>query len=533
MTVGPDLRRAHVVEDQSAVFALLERPETHGRRDPVVRIDTHGAAVFLSGPDAYKVKRAVRFPFMDFSTLDKRRAACLAEVEINGPGAPGVYLGAVPITRGPHGLELAGEGPAVDYAVHMRRFDETTTLDRVADAGGLTGAMIDDLVAAVLAAHGRAPLRDGASAADGLGRYLQQNREAFAENADVFDPGRADALGRRMAAALAAVRPLLVERGALGRVRRCHGDLHLANVALIDGRPVLFDAVEFDDGIATCDVLYDLAYLVMDLWERGEAHLANRALNRYLAASEPADLDGLAALPLFIALRATIRAKVIAAGLPTLPADRRERATGDALRYFAVAEAAIAPVPPRLVAVGGLSGTGKSTLAAALAPRLGRIPGAVVLRSDETRKRLAGVADTDRLPSDAYTAAAGAQVYTTLRRHAARALAAGAAVIVDAVHARPEERAAIGAVAVAAGVRFTGLWLDAPVEILARRADARHGDASDADAAVVYRQAAYALGRIDWTTLSAGERPQETERTAAVALGLAAAEDPPSPRPLR
>jgi aminoglycoside phosphotransferase family enzyme len=177
---------SHVVADQREVFAFLEDPGTHGLAEPVVRIDTHGAAVFLAGPDVYKVKRAVRFPFMDYSTIEKRRAACQAEVSVNGPNAPDIYLGVVPITRAGGRLGLGGSGELVECAVHMRRFDETRTLDRIAAAGGLSPSLIAKLARAVLVSHAKAPRRDGAAAAAALKRYIAENGASLAESPELF-----------------------------------------------------------------------------------------------------------------------------------------------------------------------------------------------------------------------------------------------------------------------------------------------------------------------------------------------------------
>ncbi|MFG1300822.1 AAA family ATPase [Xanthobacter sp. V3C-3] len=510
----------HVVADQSAVFAFLADPATHGLVEEVTRIDTHGAAVFLAGPLAYKVKRAVFFPFMDFSTLEKRRTACAAEVEISGAGAPGLYLGVVPIVRTPQGLALGGDGPAVEYAVKMRRFDPDQTLDRIAERGGFTPELTKAVAATVVAAHAAAPVRRGFDAPGALGAYLEDNIAEFSARPDLFPAEDVERLATVSRAALARVRPLLAARSEAGFVRRCHGDMHLRNIALIDGRPVLFDAIEFNDEIATCDVLYDLAFLLMDLWQRDLTTAANAIFNRYLWAREDAELDGLKALPLFLSLRAGIRAKVEAAGLAHLKGEQRaqaERRVRDefahALRFADVEAPATNTVaslsgttvwktagPPRpaLCAVGGLSGSGKSTWAAKMASGLGLAPGAVVLRSDIERKRLSGAAETEKLPPEAYTAEASARVYDRLRALARRVLATGHSVIVDAVHARPEERDAIEAVAQAADARFYGVWLDAPEGELMRRVEARTGDASDADARVVRRQLAYDLGEIRW-----------------------------------
>ncbi|MDJ1156687.1 AAA family ATPase [Chelatococcus sp. SYSU_G07232] len=512
----------HVVSDQGEVLAFLGDPRSHGLTEPVRRIDTHGAVVFLAGENAYKVKRAVRYPFMDFSTLERRRAACEAEIAVNRPNAPHIYLGAVPITRTDSGLAIAaGPGPVIEWAVHMHRFDETKTLDRLAEAGGLSASLLDDLVAVVLAAHRRAPLRAGEGAVASLERYIAQNEEAFAETPALFAPERAEALTRAARGTFARVRPLLLARGEAGHVRRCHGDLHLRNVVLVDGRPTLFDAIEFDDAIATGDLLYDLAFLLMDLWERGLAVEANVVLNRYLFRSgEEAHLEGLAALPLFLSIRAGIRAKVVAAALPHLPPEEQATGTRDAQRYFRLAEECLASVPPLLVAVGGLSGTGKSTLAAGLAPRVGRLPGAVHLRSDSERKAMFSVAETEPLPEEAYALTITAEVYARLRRKAALALAAGQGVVVDAVHARADERAAIEEVARRAGAGFHGLWLEAPLPALVARIEGRARDASDATPAVVSRQAARDIGPMRWRVVDARGDAETVLSAALDALRL-------------
>ena len=181
----------------------------------------------------------------------------------------------------------------------MRRFDENATLDHIADREGVSDAIIDKLALAVRRSHARAPLRDAARAAHALETYIEQNNAAFAERPDLFDPPTARKLTVDSRLAFAILRPVLLKRGEAGFVRRCHGDLHLRNIVLIDGEPTLFDAVEFSDEIASGDVLYDLAFLLMDLEERGLRASANRLFNRYLAPEPPDALTGLVALPLF------------------------------------------------------------------------------------------------------------------------------------------------------------------------------------------------------------------------------------------
>ena len=257
----------------------------------------------------------------------------------------------------------------------------------------------------------------------------------------------------------------LDKRRAAGKVRHCHGDLHLRNICLFDGKPTLFDCLEFSELLASVDVLYDLAFLVMDLEHRGLAPLANRVLNRYLDRS--GEDDGLAAMPLFLSLRAAIRAHVTATTLETTAdAAASEELAADSRRYLALAHRFLRPAPCRLIAIGGVSGTGKSTLAAGLAPELGLRPGARVLRSDVTRKLLLGVDPESRLPASGYSREVTDRVYDFLRRNSAVGLAAGYTVIIDAVALRPEERDSFAAVARAAGVPFLGLWLEAPSAVM-------------------------------------------------------------------
>jgi uncharacterized protein len=504
---------------QVDVLAFLGRASTW-RGVPVRRIDTHGGVVFLAGERALKVKRAIRFPFLDFSTLAKRKTACLAEIEANRPFAPELYRGVIAVTRCRDGaLALGGDGEPVEWAVDMKRFDETKTLDRLADAGKIDLVMADQLARSIAAAHARAPVVDAAPWIDALADYIEQNAAAFRDYPALFPQGGVAELTTASRAAFAHLRPLLLARGEAGLVRRGHGDLHLGNIALIDNRPVPFDALEFDPVVASGDVLYDLAFLLMDLVDRGLEAAANVVLNRYLTETRRReDLDALAALPFLSSMRAAIRAKVTAARAAVAPPGDRAATERSATTYFELAMALIAPPPPRLVAVGGLSGTGKSLLARALAPDLLPHPGAVVLRSDIERKALSGIAETDRLPADAYTPEITVQTYAVLVDKARRTIAAGHSAVVDAVFSDAAERDAVAAIARADGMAFAGLFLTANLATRIARIGHRTGDASDADAAVARRQEDYALGMLDWNVIDASGTPEETLARAKAVL---------------
>jgi len=489
----------HLVADQSEVIAFLSRPETYGVSEEPVRFDTHAAIVFLAGDHAYKMKRAVRYPFLDFSTLEKRHAVCEAEIVLNRPNAPELYIDTVPVVRRGGGLALGGRGKVVEWLVRMRRFDPDDTLDHVAERGELTDELIAAVVAAISRMHRNAPVGDGDAATRRLGEWMRGNVKELAESPDVVPLDEVEELRRTSKAEFDRLRDLLLARGHAGFVHRCHGDLHLRNIVLIDGRPVLFDALEFDEALSTHDVLYDLAFLLMDLWQRGMHAETNRVLNRYLWLNHPVEnIDGCALLPLLMSIRAAIRAKVAVSTARIEDRRKARREIAEARHYFAFARSFLARREPVLVAVGGLSGSGKTTVSAALAPGIGQTPGAVHLRSDVERKRLFGVAVTDRLPASAYTREATDQVYARLRDKADRALRAGASVVVDAVHADPAERAAIEAVAGENRAPFIGIWLDAPESVLLERVAGRVGDASDADADVVRHQLAGNVGRISW-----------------------------------
>ncbi len=508
--------------DQAEAVAFLSRPDSHGPGVAEVRrIETHISHVFLAGPRAYKLKKAVRYPYLDFSTLEKRRAACAAEVAVNLRAAPGIYKGVVALVRRPDGrLAIDQPGETVDWLVAMARFDEDTLFDRLARQGKLDRRLIEELAAAVARFHREAEVHRETDFAESLRATVEGNAASMAGPAgDVFTAAERERLRALSLARLAAVARLLERRRARGLMRRCHGDLHLRNICLIDGRPVLFDAIEFNDTFAVIDVLYDAAFLVMDLDHIGQARLANLFLNRYLDESGLAldNDDGLPLLALFFSLRAAIRAHVAATAAGALQGQAAAEQRAEARRYLGEAFRYLEPARPRLIAVGGLSGSGKSRLAREVAPFAGPAPGARVARTDVVRKQLAGAGLWERLGPESYSAEMTARTYAEFYRRVEAALEAGCPVIADAVFASPEQRAAVAAIAARKGVSFAGLWLEAEPSIMEARVAARTGNVSDATVEVLRRQRAYDLGPMSWTRIDSGGLG---EATLALALAV-------------
>ncbi len=503
---------------QEAVFELLGNPASYGlpAAARIVRHQTHAAIVFLAGDRALKVKRAVRYPFLDFSSLDKRKAACEAELAINRKFAPQLYRRLVPITReGTGALALDGNGEPIEWAVEMARFDEDRTLDRLAERDELDERLLAKLAVAVAAMHARAEPVEPTPWIAAVEQFISNNTSIFRRHPELFEGTAVSALERQSLAAYNRLRPLLIERGKQGLIRRGHGDLHLGNLAVLDGEPVAFDALEFDPIIASGDLLYDLAFLLMDLLEFDLSTAANQVLNGYYAtARRDADCEGIAALPFFMSLRAAIRAMTTTSRLDMT----KDKVARRARRYFNLAHELLAPAKPTVLGIGGLSGTGKTVLARSLAPLLAPAPGALVFRSDVERKALFGVGEHERLAASAYRAEISERVYRIIIDKAARVARAGHSAIVDAVFARTEERTAIEAAAAAGGVEFCGLFLVAELTTRMQRVSGRLADASDAAAELARKQEDFVSGPIAWNRIDAAGSPEQTLANARTAM---------------
>lgn len=476
--------------NQIETIAFLEAEASHGA--PVTRIDTSCASVFLAGDRAYKIKRPVDLGYLDFTTLASRERACAAELALNRAMAPELYLGIAHVTRAADGrLSLDGPGERLEPVVVMRRFADDALASRALAEGRIDRTMIAGLGHHLARYH--RTCAQPPQPRQPVSERLEQCLPPIQALAEIMPAARIASLFDLMRQAAQAADPMVEARPDWWR--RGHGDLHLGNICLMAGRLLPFDALEFDDRLATGDQLYDLAFLIMDLRRLGRGDLALALLDAY----GPIGPGGGGILPVFVALRALIRAFVAHNTWKT--GGRRGPPPTDSIAAFLAEAEACLPAPaPRVVAVGGLSGTGKSTLARALAPLVPPVPGALHLRSDVIRKTLAGVGETERLPAEAYAPGSSEAVYAAMMTAARQALAEGRSVILDAVFARPAEREAAASLPAA----FTGIWLEAPLDLRQARIADRRNDASDATPAVAAAQETLATGAIDWHRLTAG-----------------------------
>jgi len=511
-----------IMKDQSGIIDFLSSPEAFADGTlEVGRVTTHISEIFIGKDRVFKLKRAVKYPYLDFSTKKSRKKFCKAEVEVNRRTAPDLYISAKPLKLDLGGYHIGGAGKAVDWIVEMKRFDEASLFDQRAEAGQLDRHLMEHLADKIASFHAHAEARQDGGGRTGVALSIEGNAKAFAESgAGLVDAEKVARLTQLQHDELLTAGEVLRYRRASGSVRHCHGDMHLGNIFQdATGEPTLFDAIEFNEAFASIDVLYDLSFLLMDLDRRGLSTLATVTLNRYLDIT--GDASGLLCLPLFMSLRAAIRSHVACAVAASLDDPNVKAAkTQEAQEYLDMALAYLHVSEPRLVAVGGLSGSGKSRLGRDLAPYVGAHPGARVVRSDVLRKRIAGAHPLDKLGPEGYTPEMTQKTYQAVYDEVRTVLATGHSVVADCVFSKPEERAAIEAVAEEFEVPFDGFWLEADPEIMAARVTKRMGNASDADAEVVKLQLTYDLGDIAWNRVDSSGSRENTDHQALKILAL-------------
>lgn len=461
--------------------------------DEVQLVETHISWVFLTGRYVYKVKKPVDLGFLDFSCLEKRRHFCHEEVRLNRRFAQSLYLAAVPITGSAHDAVVAGEGEPTEWAVKLAQFDESLRLDSMLEAGRLSGEDGDRLAREIATVQEQleiagldTPWGTPATIASTIGMNLDQLAEHRPDSVE-----RVQMLHHWVAAAIEAAAEVFHRRRAGGRVRQCHGDLHLANLVMHEGHFVAFDSIEFSDVLRWIDVASDVAFLTMDLESRGRGDLAAIVTSSWIEAA--GDHEATAVLPLYRVYRAVVRS-VIAAIRGSQQGADMAAAHAESDRYLALAEQLASPRAPVLYATCGVSGCGKTTLARQLVTSIA----AIQLRSDVERKRLFGMGPTERPGSAAaraslYSDDATRQTYEHLARLAADMLRSGDNVVVDAACTTRWQRELIAQAARDAKTPLTWVAPQVPEAELLARVEARssHGrDASDATTAILRNQLA-------------------------------------------
>ncbi|MBT9540458.1 MAG: AAA family ATPase [Thiobacillus sp.] len=481
--------------DMNTMLEALGDPACYDHPvDQVQRIETHISHVLLTGEFAYKIKKPLNLGFLDFSSLDQRLHACREEIRLNRRLAPAIYLDVVPITGSPAAPHINGSGEAFEYAVKMRQFPPDATLDRLDAQGGMTARQVEAIAETVARFHLQDCARAGTDSPwgspDAVWQPVAQNFLQIAPRLEDPDDRRLlDGLQRWSEAEHARLTPLMAARKRDGFIRECHGDLHLGNLAWVDDQLLVFDCLEFNPELRWIDVVSEVAFCYMDLLQRGHPDWAWLFLNLWL--EKTGDHSGLALLRYYAVYRALVRAKVaVLRAEQTCGADH-DAALNDAHVLLQLATTLTRPLPLRLDITHGLSGSGKTTST----QKLMQIPGAIRLRSDVERKRLAGLDALARSSSGIgdrlYAADATRRTYEYLARLSGDLLDAGWPVIVDATFIARWQRDLLREQAQSRGVAFHILDFQVAVAILRERILKRTqlgNDASDADLAVLQHQ---------------------------------------------
>jgi aminoglycoside phosphotransferase family enzyme/predicted kinase len=474
-----------LLRQQQLVYALCA-PGNFPRKPRVE--ETHISWVLLAGRDAWKIKKAVDLGFLDFSALELRRFYCNEELRLNRRLAPELYLDVVTIGGSPEQPELGGK-PALEYAVHMRRFPQMSQMDRMLARGLVTAAHIDKLAAIIADFHSSLPAaaRDSPfCAVAGIETAVLQNFKQLPRLLSAPDDlAMLETVREASALEFSACEPLFRQRAAAGRVRECHGDLHLGNIVVLDDVPTPFDCIEFSAALRWIDVISEVSFTVMDLLRRGQPQLAWRLLNGYLEIT--GDYQGCGVLRFYLAYRAMVRAKIAAIRAGQRGA-RLKMELKSCRSYLRLADDCLARRRPALIITHGLPGCGKSTFAQIALERLG----AIRIRSDVERKRLFGLAaladSKAQTDADIYSEDATHRTYARLLELARGLIAAGFPVIVDAAFVLHAERASFGALAQEMGAPFVIASLQTDAALLAERLalrSRRGDDPSEADIAVM------------------------------------------------
>jgi len=499
-------------ELQAAIVSFLKNGANYPHATQEVRhVETHISHVFLTGEYAYKLKKAVKFDFLDFSTLERRKHFCFEELRLNSRFAPDLYLEVLSVNRTGDTFSIGGPGEVVDYLIKMHQFDESSLFDQLAQRGELRQQLlleITDIIARFHTGAAREPKYWGWEYVAGA---MNQNLAGCAEfSPAVLDRSNIERLRELSAAVLSNKRGLITRRQTT-HVRQLHGDLHLKNMCVYKNRAALFDGIEFNPELSNCDVWADLAFLIMDLLFRGLEEKAALVWNHYLQETD--DFEGFELLDLYVSYRAAIRARISCLEIESAGSEEAGATlAATAESYIKLALETLKPHSRRVIAIGGLAGTGKSTLSSILSQSLS----AVHIRSDAVRKHLCGVPVALKAPPSAYTVEMNSRTYRGMLERANRVLESNHPVVLDAVYHSQRWRDEVEEFADKLGAPFVGIWCEVPLKTAQERVRLRTGDISDADESVVSLQQTYPLGDMHWHRL---DTSQHETQTAECALG--------------
>ncbi|MBF1999153.1 MAG: AAA family ATPase [Synechococcales cyanobacterium M58_A2018_015] len=474
----------------SAEGAYVEYPEDFypPSQSPVQLIQTHLSYILLTGEYAYKLKKPVNFGFVDYSTLEKRQHFCQEELRLNQRAAAELYLEVLPITQTGDRFELNGSGEVVEYAVKMRQFPQDTLLAALFDQGRLTPELVQELARVVAEFHRQTVTNDYIRSFGEVAQVRQAFDENFEQTAQyIGGPQTQQQFDETQAYCnrfFAEQQDLFQQRMQQDRIRECHGDLHLRNIAYWNGKLLLFDCIEFNEPFRFVDVMYDVAYIVMDLEARQRPDLSALFLNTYV--EQTGDWEGLQVLPIYVSRQTYVRAKVTSFLLndPAVPEAEKQIAHDTAALYYRLAWDYAQPRQGRIFLMCGLSGSGKSTTARQLAQRLN----AVHIRSDAVRKHLGGIPLDQRGDDALYTPEMTQKTYGRLLDLGIQLAKQGYTVILDAKYDRHTLRAAAMVQAKSAVLPLQILHCTAPLEVLQQRLQTRTGDIADATTDLLAQQ---------------------------------------------